>query len=493
MDDRQRYVGHPGIAPLCNGKVGVASLAEAGIATPVVGTDLRARRNGAFDKVTERVGAAIGHDSEPNTPRVTAALALVELGAWFALADLDSAGGFPIQKFLSTLHVNFQRPSAEAFDGGQNVVGGLGPTQRLGVGVLVCKEGLDGPNQLFDRLVGAALDLLLGKQREEALDLVNPGRRGWREVLMPTGPLGEPVADRLRLVARGVVHDDVHVKAERNVALDLVEELAELLRPVAGHALAYHRAGLHVGLGRHGCYEAGEQRRGAMALIIVRAPLDLAGAHRQQRLGAIERLDLTLLVNADDERLVGWIEVKADDIANLFNELWIGRELERLRSMRLQREGAPDSMHGGSRDARRLRHVARAPVGGTLRFLLQRLDDDGFDLIVTDLAGCAASGLVVEAIEPMLDEALAPGAHGLARGAHGIRNLTVVHPLGRAENDLSPRGVALRDLAAPDAALEKVPLVRVEYNGTRLGRSPRRHARLRIIHEATESQRHQDG
>jgi hypothetical protein len=92
MDDRQRYVGHPGIAPLCNGKVGVASLAEAGIATPVVGTDLRARRNGAFDKVTERVGAAIGHDSEPNTPRVTAALALVELGAWFALADLDSAG-----------------------------------------------------------------------------------------------------------------------------------------------------------------------------------------------------------------------------------------------------------------------------------------------------------------------------------------------------------------------------------------------------------------
>jgi hypothetical protein len=78
----------------------------------------------------------------------------------------------PIPKFLSSLHVNFQRPSAEALDGAQNVISGLGPAQRLGVGILLCKEGLDGRDQLLDRLVGAALDLLLGVQREEALDLL---------------------------------------------------------------------------------------------------------------------------------------------------------------------------------------------------------------------------------------------------------------------------------------------------------------------------------
>lgn len=66
--------------------------ADAGVATRVVGDDLRARRDGAFDEATERVGAAIDHDGEPNTPGVTAALALVELGALFALADLDSGG-----------------------------------------------------------------------------------------------------------------------------------------------------------------------------------------------------------------------------------------------------------------------------------------------------------------------------------------------------------------------------------------------------------------
>jgi hypothetical protein len=172
-------------------------------------------------------------------------------------------------------------------------------------------------------------------------------------VLMPAGPLDKPVADRLRLVARGVVHDDMHVEAGGNVALDLVEELAELLCPVAGHALADHRTGLHVGLRGHGCDEASEQRRGAVPLKIVRAPLDLAGTHRQHRLGAIEGLDLALLVDADDELLVGRIEVKADDIPNFLNELRVSRELERLGSMRLQRKGAPDATHGGGRDAGR--------------------------------------------------------------------------------------------------------------------------------------------
>src|SRR5580765_2334741 len=92
---------------------------------------------------------------------------------------------------------------------------------------------------------------------------------------MPAGTLGEPVADRLRLVARRVVHDDVHVEAGRNIALDLVEEPAELLGSMARHALADHRAGLHVRLHRHRGDEAREQRRGAVALVIVRAPLDL--------------------------------------------------------------------------------------------------------------------------------------------------------------------------------------------------------------------------
>ena len=41
---------------------------------------------------------------------------------------------------------------------------------------------------------------------------------------MPARTPGEPVADRLRLVGRVVVHDDVDVEVGRNVGLDVIQE-----------------------------------------------------------------------------------------------------------------------------------------------------------------------------------------------------------------------------------------------------------------------------
>src|SRR6476660_3661110 len=169
--------------------------------------------------------------------------------------------------------------------------------QRSGRGQAFCREmnsSMAAISSLTD--VWAPRLMLFGQQGEEALDLVDPGRRCRREVLMPAGALGEPVADRLRLVARCVVHDDVHVEANRNVALDLIEELAELLGAMSRHALADHRAGLHVRRRCHRGDEAREQRRGAVALVIVRAPFDLPWTHWQQRLRAIESLYLALLI-----------------------------------------------------------------------------------------------------------------------------------------------------------------------------------------------------
>src|SRR5690606_31264848 len=81
------------------------------------------------------------------------------------------------------------------------------------------------------------------------------------------------------------------------------EQRAELRRPVRRHALADGGAGLHGGLGRDRRDEAREERRRSVTLVVVRAPLDLSRAHRQQRLRTIERLDLALFVDADDQRL----------------------------------------------------------------------------------------------------------------------------------------------------------------------------------------------
>jgi hypothetical protein len=91
----------------------------------------------------------------------------------------------------------------------------------------------------------------------------------------------------------------MHVEAGGRIALHFVEKFAEFLRAVARHACADHAARLHICLGRHSGNEASEQRRCAVALVIVGAPLDLTGTHRQKRLcsieGLSERLSLTAL------------------------------------------------------------------------------------------------------------------------------------------------------------------------------------------------------
>jgi hypothetical protein len=146
----------------------------------------------------------------------------------------------------------------------------------------------------------------------------------------------------------------VDVEAGRDVGLDLVEELAELARAVLRVATADHRAG--------GDVEGGEERGGAMARVVMAALLHLAGPHRQQLLGAVERLDLGFLVHTQHQRPVRRAQVEPDDVAHLLDEQRIVRQLEGLAPVRLQAEGPPDAVDGGGRIADRPSHRAQRPM-----------------------------------------------------------------------------------------------------------------------------------
>src|SRR6266542_6886513 len=88
--------------------------------------------------------------------------------------------------------------------------------------------------------------------------------------------------------------------------------------------------------------QRGEERGRAMARVVVGPALHLPGPHRQQRLRAIQGLNLGFLVDAQDQRLVRWIEVEPHDVADLFDEQRILRQLERLDPMWAQAERTPD-------------------------------------------------------------------------------------------------------------------------------------------------------
>jgi len=53
--------------------------------------------------------------------------------------------------------------------------------------------------------------------------------------------------------------------------------------------------------------ERREQAGDAVALVVMGAPLGHASQHRQQRLRAVQRLDLGLLVHAQHHRTLGWV------------------------------------------------------------------------------------------------------------------------------------------------------------------------------------------
>jgi hypothetical protein len=68
--------------------------------------------------------------------------------------------------------------------------------------------------------------------------------------------------------------------------------------------------------------------------------------HRQTGLGAVERLDLALLIDRENDGMGGWIGIEADDIAQFVDKLRVGGELELFHPVRLKTVRTPDALDG---------------------------------------------------------------------------------------------------------------------------------------------------
>ena len=126
------------------------------------------------------------------------------------------------------------------------------------------------------------------------------------------GSRRQPPLDLGVLVRRVVVQDQVDVQLRRHLPVDQAQERQELLVAVPLPAQSEHLSG--------GDVQGGEQRRRAVPDVVVGVAFGVAEAHRQRRLGAVERLNLRLFVHAQDHRVVGRVEVQADDVAHLLDE-----------------------------------------------------------------------------------------------------------------------------------------------------------------------------
>lgn len=99
----------------------------------------------------------------------------------------------------------------------------------------------------------------------------------------------------------------------------------ELLMPVPLHIAAGHRSIEHI--------ERGEQRRRAAALEDVRHRRPSTALQREPRLRTIQRLDLALFVNRQDDGVSWRRDVEPDDIVQLLGERLVVRQLEAAPAM----------------------------------------------------------------------------------------------------------------------------------------------------------------
>jgi hypothetical protein len=135
-----------------------------------------------------------------------------------------------------------------------------------------------------------------------------------------------------------------------------------------------------------------------VAEVIVGGPLGQAGPQRQEGLGPVRGLNLGFLIDADHNRGLGWVEVKAHDVGELGFQLRIGAELEALPPSRLKVLLLPDLDDAGGEDLQFAGQRPGRPVGHSQprRRRDERGDHDGclIDRLWPLGGGLSSSGLM---------------------------------------------------------------------------------------------------
>ena len=131
---------------------------------------------------------------------------------------------------------------------------------------------------------------------EEALHQVQPRGVRRREVEVDARMAEQPPMHRRGFVRGEVVQHDVDVQRGLDARVDLAQEGDEILGAMPSLAPREDFARRDV--------QRGEEIERAMAEVVVGPPFGLAEVHRQDRLRALQRLDLRLLVDGEHHRIV---------------------------------------------------------------------------------------------------------------------------------------------------------------------------------------------
>ena len=186
----------------------------------------------------------------------------------------------------------------------------------------------------------AAFQPPLGQLGKEALDGIEPGGQGGREVKGSARVPGQPLQHLGLLVGGVVVENDMHELARGHLRLDGVEKANELLMPMVLHA------------------QGREQGRGLIARVVMELRTGGGAGHgaaavfpeRQAALGAVERPNIAFFVYRAHHYVGRRVDVGTRDVAQLGHELRVAGRLELPKAAELQAMAALDALHRNDAD-----------------------------------------------------------------------------------------------------------------------------------------------
>ena len=155
----------------------------------------------------------------------------------------------------------------------------------------------------------------------------------------------------------------------------------------------------------------------------------------------------------------GRIDIEADDIAQLVDELGIGGELELLHPMRLQPMGAPDALHRTYGDADLFGHHRSGPMGGLGRWISEGQSHHAFCHFGPQGRHARRPRLVAQqAIDAFLHESLLPAPDADLGGVGLAHDLVGAYAIGGEQHDPGAPNMLLRRIAVADQSLKTAPV-----------------------------------
>lgn len=331
---------------------------------------------------------------------------------------------------------------------------GFGPDERLGVLIVGFDEGIDVLSELFDRGEGGAMQRLSFQDGEPDFNLVEPRSPRGCEVEVNVRMTLEPSVV-LGLVGAEVVENDMDGSV--GVAIgsdDVVHEIEEF----DATSTLFVRDGDFAG----GHLESGKQGRGAVALVVMAMPGQRPPVRQLQKaLRTLQRLDRGLLIDADDNRILGRRHVEPDHVGGLGGKLGIVALAPRLASGKIDPLGAQDApdlllMHVAQRRRNQRPRPPREP-GRRGTFQDRQNAPAGLDVV---LPGRTGPGPLGQTRKSFPSEPASPQAHCPRHRANRARDRPRRAALASHQDDPRAQHIALFTRRCPNSGFKHRTILR---------------------------------